>query len=87
MFGPSDPSVLLSAAFGPGYQQAGRDYSKLDPSPSFYRFLKRSELPEDKHFLADAMLSPTANTTFSAIILLTAEFRGKRSSISRESDH
>lgn len=71
MFGPYEPSILLSAAFGPGYQQAGRDYSRLDPSPSFYRFLKQSELPEDKHFLADAMLSPAANTTFSAIIMLT----------------
>jgi hypothetical protein len=71
MFGPYEPSILLSAAFGPGYQQAGRDYSKLDPNPSFYRFLKQSELPEDKHFLADAMLSPAANTTFSAIVMIT----------------
>jgi hypothetical protein len=70
MFGPYDPSVLLSAAFGPGYQQGGRDYSRLDPGPSFYRFLKRSELPKDKHFLANAKLSPVANTTFSAIIWL-----------------
>jgi len=26
---------MLSAAFGPGYQQAGRDYRKIDPNPSF----------------------------------------------------
>lgn len=71
VFGPYEPSILLSAAFGPGYQQAGRDYSRLDPSPAFYRFLRRSALTEDRHFLADAMLSPKANTTFSAIIMLT----------------
>ena len=71
IFGPHEPSTLLAAAFGPGYQQAGRDYSRLDPSPSFYRFLKRSELPNEKQFLANASLSPVANTTFSAIILLT----------------
>jgi len=52
IFGPYEPSIILAAAFGPGYQQAGRDYSKIDPNPSFYRFCNRSELPEDKHFLA-----------------------------------
>jgi hypothetical protein len=71
MFGPYDPAIMLSAAFGPGYQQAGHDYSKIDPNPSFYRFCKKSELPPDKHFLAKAMLSPVANTTFSALIMLT----------------
>jgi hypothetical protein len=45
IFGPSDPGILLSAAFGPGHQQIGRDYSRIDPNPSFYRFFKRSELP------------------------------------------
>lgn len=70
MFGPYEPSVMLAAAFGPGYQQAGRNYARIDPNPSFYRFLKRSELPEDKHFLAEALLSPAANTTFSAMIML-----------------
>lgn len=38
IYGPSDPSILLSAAFGPGFQQAGRDYGKLDPAPSFIDF-------------------------------------------------
>jgi hypothetical protein len=71
MFGPYEPSIMLAAAFGPGYQQTGRDYSRIDPKPSFYRFLKQSELPEDKHFLADALLSPAANRTFSALIMLT----------------
>jgi len=71
IFGPYEPSTLLAAAFGPGYQEGGRDYSRLDPKPTFYRFLKRSELPKDKQFLADALLSPAANTTFSAIILMT----------------
>lgn len=71
MFGPYEPSIMLAAAFGPGYQQAGRDYGRIDPNPSFYRFLKRSELPEDKHFLAEALLSPAANTTFSAMIMLS----------------
>ena len=71
IFGPYEPSIMLAAAFGPGYQQAGRDYSKIDPSPSFYRFLKRSELPADRHFLAEPLLSPVANTTFSAMIMLT----------------
>ena len=70
IFGPSDPSVLLSAAFGPGFQQVGRDYGRIDPKPSFYRFCKKSELPQDRHFLADALLSPAANTTFSALIML-----------------
>jgi hypothetical protein len=60
----------MAAAFGPGYQQIGCDYSKLDPSPSVCRFFKQSELPEGKRFLADAMLSPAANITFSAMILL-----------------
>jgi len=71
MFGPYEPSVVLAAAFGPGYQEAGRDYSKIDPKPSFYRFLNRSELPKDRHFLADALLSPAANKTFSALIMLS----------------
>jgi hypothetical protein len=71
IFGPYEPSVILAAAFGPGYQQAGRDYSRIDPNPSFYRFCNRSELPEDKHFLADALLSPAANRTFSALIMLS----------------
>jgi hypothetical protein len=53
------------------YRQAGRDYSKIDPNPSFYRFCKKSDLPPDKHFLANAMFSPVANTTFSALIMLT----------------
>jgi hypothetical protein len=70
MFGPYDPSIMLAAAFGPGYQQAGRDYGRVDPNPSFYRFLKRSELPADKHFLAEPLLSPVANTTFSAMIMI-----------------
>lgn len=70
-FGPYDPSIVLSAAFGPGYQQTGRDYTRIDPRPPFYRFLPKSRLPEDKHFLANAALSKAANTTFSAIILLT----------------
>ena len=72
MFGPCEPSVMLAAAFGPGYQQAGRDFSRIDPSPSFYRFLKRSALPADKHFLAEPLLLPAANTTFSAMIMLTS---------------
>lgn len=71
MFGKHEPSILLSAAFAPGHQQAGRDYGKLDPSASYYHFSKRSELPENRHFLADAMLSPVANTTFSALILIS----------------
>jgi hypothetical protein len=71
MFGPYEPSIILSAAFGPGYTQAGRDYGKIDPSPSFYRFCNRSELPTDMHFLAKAMLSPVANRTFSALIMLS----------------
>ncbi|MGJ5814876.1 hypothetical protein [Paludibaculum fermentans] len=71
IFGPNDPVIILSGAFGPGYQQAGRDYSKIDPNPSFYRFCTKSELPPDKSFLANAMLSPVANTTFSALIMLT----------------
>ena len=71
IFGPYEPSIILAAAFGPGYQQAGRDYSKIDPNPSFYRFCNRSELPEDKRFLADAILSPAANRTFSALIMLS----------------
>ena len=70
-YAPHEPSILLAAAFGPGYQQAGRDHSRICPKPSFYRFLKRSELPEDGQFLANAMLSPGANTTFSAIIMLS----------------
>jgi hypothetical protein len=70
MFGPRDPGILLSAAFGPGHRQAGRDYGKIDPNPPFYRFSKKSELPPDRHFLANALLSPAANTTFSALILL-----------------
>jgi hypothetical protein len=70
IFGPSDPGVILSAAFGPGHQQYGRDGSRVDPRPTFYRFLNKSELPPERQFLADAMLSPAANTTFSAIILV-----------------
>jgi hypothetical protein len=70
IFGPHEPSVMLSAAFGPGYQQVGRDSRRVDPNPSFYRFLNKSELPEDRHFLANALLSPAANRTFSALILL-----------------
>lgn len=30
MFGPSEASTVLAAAFGPGYQQGGRDYSRID---------------------------------------------------------
>ncbi len=70
MFAPHEPGILLAAAFGPGYQQAGCDYSKLDPKPPCYRFFKQSELPEERHFLADALLSPAANTTFSALIMV-----------------
>jgi hypothetical protein len=70
IFASHSPSTVLSAAFGPGFQHAGRDYSRIDPSPSFYRFFKRSELPPERHFLANALLSPTANTTFSALIAL-----------------
>jgi len=70
-FGPYEPSIVLSAAFGPGYQQAGRDYRRIDPKPPYYRFLPKSRLPKDKHFLANAALSKAANRTFSAIILLT----------------
>jgi hypothetical protein len=70
MFAPHEPSVLLAAAFGPGYQQAGCDYSRLDPRPPGYRFFKQSELPQDRDFLADALLSPAANTTFSALIMI-----------------
>jgi len=71
IFGPYEPGVVLAAAFGPGYHRVGHDYSRIDPQPSFYRFLKKSELPQDRHFLADALLSPVANTTFSALIMLT----------------
>ena len=67
-----EAGVLMSAAFGPGYQQVGTDYSRLDPRPPIYRFFKQPELPEDKHFLADAMLSPVANTTFSALLMLSS---------------
>jgi hypothetical protein len=70
MFGPSDPGVILSAAFGPGFQQYDRDGSRIDPRPTFYRFSNKSELRPEQQFLADAMLSPAANTTFSAIILV-----------------
>ncbi len=71
MFGPSEPAVVLSAAFGPGFQQAGCDYEKIDPNPPCYRFPRKSELPPDQHFLSDPALSPVCNTTFSSIILLT----------------
>lgn len=70
-YGPHEPSILLAAAFGPGYQQVERDHSRICRKPVFYRFLKRSELDNDRHFLANAMLSPAANTTFSAIIMLS----------------
>jgi hypothetical protein len=70
MFGPSHAGVVLSAAFGPGYQECGRDHSRIDPSPSYYRFCNKSELRPDQQFLADAMLSPAANTTFSALMLV-----------------
>ena len=61
---------MLAAAFGPGYQQAGRDDSRIDPRPPYYRFLRRSDLPKDRLFLADALLSPVASKTFSANIML-----------------
>jgi hypothetical protein len=70
IFGPSEPGVILAGTFGPGYEQAGRDYSRMDPNPPFYRFLRRSALPEDRHFLANAVLSPVANTTVSALVML-----------------
>jgi hypothetical protein len=70
MFGPSEPSTILAAAFGPGYQQAGRDYSRVDPTPPYYRFLKKSEMAPDMQFLTNALLSPAANRTFSSLILL-----------------
>lgn len=70
MFGPSEPITILGAAFGPGHQQAGRDYSRIDPAPSFYRFPRESELPPDLRFLSNPILSPKQNRTFSALILL-----------------
>jgi hypothetical protein len=70
MFGPHDPSVILAAAFGPGFVEAGRDHSRIDPRPSYYRFSTRSELPSHLQFLSNPLLSPAANTTFSALILL-----------------
>ena len=70
MFGPSEPITILGAAFGPGHQQAGRDHSKIDPAPSFYRFSRKSELPTNLQFLSNPMLSPEQNRTFSALILL-----------------
>jgi hypothetical protein len=70
MFGPSEPGTILGAAFGPGFQQEGRDYSKIDPTPPVYRFCRKSELSPDLQFLSDPLLSPAANRTFSALILL-----------------
>lgn len=70
MFGPHDPDIVLSAAFGPGLQRATDD-RKLDPRPPAYRFLRRSDLSPKLHFLANAQLSPAANRTFSALVLLT----------------
>ncbi len=40
IFGPYEPSIMLAAAFGAGYQQAGRDYSRIDPNPSFLSLLQ-----------------------------------------------
>jgi hypothetical protein len=71
MLGPTDPGMIAAAAFGPGYHQPGRDYSKLDPKPAYYRFFNRYELREDLHFLADAALSPVANRSFSALVFLS----------------
>jgi hypothetical protein len=70
MFGPHDPSVILAAAFGPGFVEAGRDHGRIDPRPSFYRFSRKSELPSHLQFLSDPTLSPAVNRTFSALILL-----------------
>jgi hypothetical protein len=70
IYGPHEPSVILAAAFGPGLVEAGRDHGKVDPRPSFYRFSRKSELPGHLQFLSNPVLTPWANRTFSAIILL-----------------
>jgi hypothetical protein len=70
MLGPTDPGMVAAAAFGPGFHQPGRDDSKLDPKPPYYRFFNKSGLGKDVHFLADAALSPVANRSFSALVFL-----------------
>ena len=70
MFGPQDSSTLLAAAFGPGLI-ASRDYSTIDPNPTFYRLVDQAKLPEDLNHLVQPMLTAEMNRTFSALILLS----------------
>lgn len=70
VFGSADAGVVLAAAFGPGFQQDGRDYSRVDPAPPRYRFVRKSELPPHLHSLSEPMLTRDANRTFSALVVL-----------------
>lgn len=63
-----DPTVVASAAFGPGYTNYRPDHSVIDGSPPVLRFSRRRELPEDLWHLANASLSPAYNTRISALV-------------------
>jgi hypothetical protein len=69
MFGPQDPSIMLAAAFGPGVIPS-RDHSAIDPSPTYYRCPKWSELPDNLKHLSEPMFKEGINRTFSALLLL-----------------
>ena len=68
---PPLPINILSAAFGPGFQQINYVEGMIDPNPPRYRFFNKSELPRDKEFLANATLTPNSNTTFSVLAMIT----------------
>ena len=63
------PVNVACAAFGPGYRDL-RNYQKIEPWSPALRFSRRSELPSHLKRLANAFLSPTANRTVSAVIVV-----------------
>jgi hypothetical protein len=70
-YNPLNATLVACAAFGPGYRQIRPSHSIIDGSPPLLRFSRKKELPKNLWHLANATLSPVANTKVSAVIILT----------------